>query len=72
MFLGTLESSIKEMKIAYVFDGEHALALQALQGNWASSHCEGEVSWFSSSCPGKLGFILELRRDGYSKLVNVQ
>ena len=71
-FQGTLKSSIKEMKIAYMFDGEHAIVLQALKGNWASSRWEGEVSCIFSSCPGNLGFVLELRRDGHSKLVYVQ
>ena len=43
-----------------MFDWEHGIALPAMQGNWASSHGEGEVSWFSSSCSGNLGYILEL------------
>ena len=33
-----------------------------MQWNWASSHGEGEVSWFSSTCGGNLGYILELQR----------
>ena len=33
-----------------------------MQWNRASSHGEGEVSWFSSSCGGNLGYILELQR----------
>ena len=43
LFLGTLWSSIKEVKAPFLFDGEHGLALQAMQGNRASSHGEGEV-----------------------------
>ena len=45
-----------------MFDGEHGIALHAMQGNRASSHSEGEVSWFFSSCGRNLGYIFELRR----------
>ena len=45
-----------------MFDGEHEIALHAMQGNWASSHDEGEDSWVFSSCSRNLGYILELRR----------
>ena len=41
MFLGTLWSSIKEVKPPFVFHMEHRIALVAMQGNQASSH--GEV-----------------------------
>ena len=53
---------LKEVKPLVVFDGEHRIALHAMQGNQVSSHGEGEVSWFFSSCSGKLGYVLELRR----------
>ena len=43
-----------------------------MQGNRASSGGEGEVSWFFSSCGGKLGYILDLGWDDPSKLVFVQ
>ena len=62
VFLGTLWSSIKEVKAPFVFDMEHGLALQAMQENRASAHCEAEVSWFFLSCGGNLGNVLELRR----------
>ena len=45
-----------------MFDGQHAIALHAMKQNRASSHSEGEVSWFFSSYGGNLGYILELRR----------
>ena len=45
-----------------MFDWEHGIALQAMLGNRASSLTEGEISWFSSSCSGNLGYILELQR----------
>ena len=45
-----------------MFDWEHGIAAQTMQGNWASSLSEEEVSCFFSSCGGNLGYILELRR----------
>ena len=45
-----------------MFDGEHGIALQVIQGNRGSSHGEDEVSWFSSRCGGNLEYILELER----------
>ena len=45
----------------YVFDWENAIALHEIQGNWASSRGEGEVSWVFSSCGRNLGYIHELR-----------
>ena len=60
VFLGTLWSSIKEVKTPFVFDVEHGIALQAMKVNRASSRGEGEVSWFFSRCSRNLGFLLEL------------
>ena len=60
VLLGTLWSSIKQIKAPCVFDGEHGIALHAMQGNQASSPREGEVSWFFSSCSRNLGHILDL------------
>ena len=62
VFLGTLWSSIKQVKAPYVFDAEHGIALHGIQGNRASSRGEGEVLLFFSSCDGTLGNIFELRR----------
>ena len=45
-----------------MFDWEPGIALHEMQGNQASSLTEGEVSWFSSSCGGNLGYIPELWR----------
>ena len=61
VFWGNLWSSIKQVKAPYMFDGEHEIALHAVQGNRSSSCGEGEVSWFFSSCRGNLGYILELQ-----------
>ena len=62
VFLGTLWSSVKQIKVPYVFDGEHGIALPAVQGNQASSRGDFKVSWFFSCCGGNVGYILELRR----------
>ena len=43
-----------------MFDWKHGIALHAMQGNRASFLGKSEVSWFFSSCVGKLGYILEL------------
>ena len=51
-----------------MFDWENAIALHAVQGNRASSRGEWEVSWVFSSCGRHVGYILELRRGGHSKL----
>ena len=61
VFLVSLLSAIKEVKGPFVFDVEHGIALLAMQGNRASSHGEGEVSWFFSRCGGNLAYILELQ-----------
>ena len=47
--LGTLRCTMKEVKSPFLFDGECRIALHVMQGNWASSHCEGEVSMFFSN-----------------------
>ena len=44
-----------------MFDWEHGIALQGMQKNRASSHGEGEVSWFFSSCGRNLGYNLEFQ-----------
>ena len=43
VFLGTLWSSITQIKAPYVFDWEQGIALQAMQGYWASTPVKGEV-----------------------------
>ena len=44
LFLGTLWSSIKQIKVPFVLYWEHGIAEHALQGNCALSLAEGEVS----------------------------
>ena len=62
VFLGILWSPIKEIEVPYVFDWEHRIPLHAMQGNWASSSTELEISWVFSNCGRHLGHILELQR----------
>ena len=45
VLLGTLWSSIKQIEAPYVFDWENTIALDTMQGNRASSHSEGKVSF---------------------------
>ena len=45
-----------------MFDWENAIALDTMQGNRASSHREGKVSWVFSSCRRNMGYILELQQ----------
>ena len=45
-----------------MFDWEQGIALNTMHGYRASSHGEGEFSWFFSRCGGNLGYILEFRR----------
>ena len=52
----------QQIEAPYVFDWENAIALHAMQGNWASYRGEGEISWVFSSCGRSLGYILELQR----------
>ena len=53
--------SIKLIEAEYVFDWEHGIALHPMQGIWASSPAEGDVSWHFSRCGWNLGYILELQ-----------
>ena len=62
VLLGILGSSIKQIEAPYMFDWENTIALDAVQGNRASTHREGKVSWVFSSCGRNLEYILELQR----------
>ena len=63
MFLGTLWSSLKQIKASYLFDWKHGIALHEMQGNRASSRGEWEVAWVFLSCGRNLGYILELQQE---------
>ena len=52
----------QQIEAPYLFDWENAIALDTLQGNRASSHREGNVSWVFSSYGRNLGYILELEQ----------
>ena len=45
-----------------MFDWEHGIALQPMQGIRALTPPEGDVSWDFSSCSRSLGYILELQQ----------
>ena len=45
-----------------MFDWEHGIALHPMQGIWALTPAEGDVSWDFSSCSRNLGYILKLQR----------
>ena len=61
-FWVTLCISVKQIKAPYLFDLQQGIALHAMQGNRASCVSKEEVSWFSSSSGGNLGYILEIRQ----------
>ena len=46
-----------------MFDWEHGIALQAMQGNRASPRSDGDVSCVFSSCGRNLEYILKLQRE---------
>ena len=46
-----------------MFDWEHGIALNPMQGIQALSPAEGDVSWDFWSCDRNLGYILELQRE---------
>ena len=45
-----------------MLDWEYGIALHPMQGIWASSPTEGDVSWDFSSCGTNLGYLLDLQR----------
>ena len=55
-----------------MFDWEYRIALEALQGNRASSLGEGEVSWCFSIVLGTWVIFSNYGRDDPSKLVFLQ
>ena len=47
-----------------MFDWESTVALDTMQGNWASSRRQGKASWVFSNWGRNMGYIIELRRRG--------
>ena len=67
-FLEILFSSIREIKVLYVFDWEHRSPRHVIQWNRASSCGEEEVSWVLSSSAGTWCIFSSYGRDGHLKL----
>ena len=59
-FRETLCSSVKQIKAPSLVDWEQGIALNAVQGNRASSPGEGDVSWDYLNYGKNLGYILDL------------
>ena len=55
-----------------MFDVEQGIALQAMQGKWASSHSVGEGSWFFSSCGVTWDIFSSYNENGPLKFVFFQ
>ena len=72
VLLGTLWSSIKQIKAPYVFDCENAIALDTVQGNRASSPERGNSQVFSRVAAGTWGIFKSYGGDVLSKLDFVQ
>ena len=72
VFLGILFSSIREIEVPYVFEWEHGTPQHEMQGNWASSCGEGEVSWVFSSVAGTWFIFSSYGGDGHIKFGFVQ
>ena len=50
-----------------MFDRENAIALHAMQGNWASSRGEGKSNEFSRVAAGTRGIFSSYDGDAHSK-----
>ena len=61
---------MKHIEAPYVFDWEHGKAVNPMQGIWASSSSEEDVSWDFSSSGRILEYILELQRAAKSGLLS--
>ena len=70
--MGTLWSSIKQIKAPYVFDLENGIAVHAMQWNCESSLAVEEVSCVSRVVVGPWGIFTSYGGDGNSILVFLQ
>ena len=61
-----------QVKSPYMFDGEHGIALHAMQGNGASSPVSGKSHWFSRVAVETWGIFSSYNGDGPSKLILFQ
>ena len=55
-------SCMRESSPLWSFERELGIAFKVLQEKMASSHFEGGISWFVSSCSGWLGIPLQVPR----------
>ena len=60
---GNFLNYIKMSRTLSRLKGDGRISLEMPQRKRASSHIEGRISWFFSSCGRKRGVPLELRRD---------
>ena len=72
VFLGILFSSIREIKVPYVFDWEHGTPQHERQGNWASFAAIGKSPEFSRVAAGTWFIFSSYGGDGHLKLGFVQ
>ena len=55
--MGTICTSVKQIKAPYLFDWEQGIALHAVQGNQASSLASGKSDGFSRVAAGSWGMF---------------
>ena len=67
-FLGTLWSSVKQIKAPYVFDWKHGIALHAMQGIGPHLSASGKSHGFSRVASGNWGIFSSYGGDGHSCL----
>ena len=72
VFLGTLWSSIKQIKSSYVFDWEHGIALHTMQGIGPHLMARGKSHGFSRVLSGTWGIFSIYGGEGHSRLESVQ
>ena len=68
VLLGTLWCSIKHIEARFVFDWALGIALHPMQGNWALTIAEVDVSWDSRVVAGTWGTFSIYSENGHSKL----
>ena len=71
VFLGTLWSSIKQIKAPYMCDWERGIALHGMPGNQPHLSPRGKSHGFSRVAVGTWGIFSRYGVDGHSKLMIV-
>ena len=72
MFLGTLGNANKQIKVPYILDWEHGIALHAMQGIGPHFTAKGKSHCFSRVEIGTRGIFSSYGGDDPSKLMFVQ